>query len=337
MNTHQITLQPYQGMSSRYTCPQCGHKHKFTRYIDVATGKHINDKVGRCDREDDCGYHYKPKQFFTDHPVRESQSHNWKLPEPKQLISSPVEYLPHTILEKSVLNHEQCNLYQFLFKLFREKVAKQLCERYFIGTNKNGDTAFWQVDFKAKIRQVKIIRYNPSTGKRTKEKPPYFAGKRLIGKDDANLQMCFFGEHLLSQAENTNKPVAIVESEKTAVIASVYYPAFVWLSTGGKHGCNWTQKSVCHVLEGRKVILFPDLGAYHCWSEKGSLLSKVAGCKVFIIDLLEKCADENEKKGGLDIADYLLKKQDESGLALTDRGYPVIWDYELNNSMPGLN
>ncbi len=327
MKPHKFTLQPYQGLRSRYICPSCRHKHKFTRYIDLATGNHIDDNVGRCDRENNCGYHYKPKQFFADNPITGSESQNWKLPELKQLISLPVEYLPHSIFEKSVLNHEQCNLYLFLLKLFRENVAKQLCEKYFIGSNRNGDTAFWQVDFKGKIRQVKVMQYNSSTGKRNKEKPPYFAGKRLLGKDDANLQMCFFGEHLLSLPKNTAKPVGIVESEKTAVIASVYYPEFVWIATGGKNGCKWTERNVCKVLEGRQVILFPDLGAYDSWQEKGKLLAHTARCKVVVNDLLEKNASEENRSLGLDIADYLLKNQDSTGLALTDYGYPVIWDY----------
>jgi hypothetical protein len=44
------------------------------------------------------------------------------------------------------------------------------------------------------------------------------------------LSQCLFGEHLL---KDTETPVAIVESEKTAIIASCYYPEFIWLACGG--------------------------------------------------------------------------------------------------------
>ena len=35
MNTYRYTLEKYRGLSTRYTCPQCGRKHTFTRYIDT--------------------------------------------------------------------------------------------------------------------------------------------------------------------------------------------------------------------------------------------------------------------------------------------------------------
>ncbi len=41
-----------------------------------------------------------------------------------------------------------------------------------------------------------------------------------------------FGEHLLPM--NRGKPVAIVESEKTALVAAYYLPEYVWLASGGK-------------------------------------------------------------------------------------------------------
>ncbi len=69
-----------------------------------------------------------------------------------------------------------------------------------------------------------------------------------------------FGEVLLSIYPN--KMVALVESEKTAIIASVYFPDFIWIATGGSDGCKWTQRGVCKVLEGRSVILYPDLGFF---------------------------------------------------------------------------
>ena len=54
-------------------------------------------------------------------------------------------------------------------------------------------------------------------------------------KTDFNLNQCFFGEHLLL---NNKKPVAVVESEKTAVIASICFPEFVWLAVGSKQNLN---------------------------------------------------------------------------------------------------
>ena len=78
MNTYRYTLEKYRGLSTRYTCPQCGRKHTFTRYIDTDNNnKYISDNVGKCNRLDKCGYHYNPKQYFTDNPWKRDLE-NWK-------------------------------------------------------------------------------------------------------------------------------------------------------------------------------------------------------------------------------------------------------------------
>jgi hypothetical protein len=101
-------------------------------------------------------------------------------------------------------------------------------------------------------------------------------------------------------------PVSIVESEKTAIIASVYFPQFIWLATGGKHGCKWTSAPVSTVLKGRHITLWPDIKAYDDWKQKTGELSK-SGLQVTISNLLEQVATDSECKSGLDIADYLIR------------------------------
>ena len=62
---HRFILQPYKGLNTRFRCPNCQHNSKtFVRYIDTETNQHIHDNVGRCNREDKCGYHFTPKQYF---------------------------------------------------------------------------------------------------------------------------------------------------------------------------------------------------------------------------------------------------------------------------------
>lgn len=294
-------------------CP-CNKSNKDGKFVPFVG---FDDK-GYCHS---CGKTYLPELSNNRH-----RSENWKRPAPIEKINRSIDYLPFEVFEKSVVRHEQSNLFPFLVKLFREDVAKRLCEDYFIGTNNVGNTVFWQVDVAGKIRQAKVMQYNPSTGKRNKETGAYFVGKKILQNSSANLQQCFFGEYLLSFPENYSKPVCLVESEKTAVIASIYFPQFVWLATGGKIGCKWTEKEVCKVLAGKKVILFPDLGAYSSWEDKGKLLAIVSGSNVDVSNILEKYADQTDRDNGLDIADYILRVRDTSGLALTDKIYPVIWD-----------
>lgn len=142
--------------------------------------------------------------------------------------------------------------------------------------------------------------YSPITGKRVKEpfNHIYWVHKALK-KPDFELQQCLFGEHLL---RDKNKPVAIVESEKTAIISSVYFPQFIWLASGSLTNLN---ESKCNILRGRKVTLFPDLNCYEKWSIKASELSHIATFTVS--NLLELKSTLTERKEGFDLADYLIR------------------------------
>ena len=324
MPNHSYTLE--KG-SKKYTCPNCGHHKKFRKYIDTINNIYLADNVGICDRADSCGYHYPPKQYFGDHPDSGSLSpSNFRIQRPIQINVQPVDCLPFDLMEQSVALHEGCNLFAYFEKLFHKDVAKQVCETYHIGANKYGDTVFWQVAVNGEVRQSKVIRYDPQTGKRNKTTGVNFVGKKILASSDANLRQCFFGEHLLSVKGNESKKIGIVESEKTAAIASVYYPDKIWLATGGKNGCKFTESNVCKVLVGRKVVLFPDANQYDYWNEKGKLLVTAASCSVITSKKLHDDATDQQRQEDWDLADYLLRNQDGSGMALTDAGYPVIWD-----------
>ena len=66
---YRYQLEKYRGRNTRHTCPRCGRKGVFTRYIDTENNNiYISDIVGKCDRLDKCGYHYTPHQYFTDNP-----------------------------------------------------------------------------------------------------------------------------------------------------------------------------------------------------------------------------------------------------------------------------
>jgi len=140
--------------------------------------------------------------------------------------------------------------------------------------------------------------YNPVTGRRIKKPFNHISWVHTSIKITSfKLRQCFFGEHLLTSCR---KPIAIVESEKTAVIASVYLPQFIWLAVGSLNNLN---EEKCKILKGRFVSLFPDINGYERWSNKAKELAHLA--KFTVSDLLEKRATENERANGFDIADYL--------------------------------
>jgi hypothetical protein len=304
MSEHKYILEPYKGMNTRYRCPSCQQRDKtFTLYIDTETGEHIHPTVGRCNRESNCGHHYTPKQYFQDNNISfdTPQPKAYK-PRPVTPQPKPVSFIPVEVFKASLKAHETNHFVKFLINLFGAEVASQLVSRYFIATSKhwNGATVFWQIDTQGKVRTGKIMLYSPTTGKRIKEPFNHINWvHKALKQPEFELRQCLFGEHLLI---DKTKPVAIVESEKTAVIASVYLPAFIWVAVGSLSNLNAEK---CSILKGRTVTLFPDLKGFEKWNNKAKELSHLA---IFTVsDLLERKATEAEKKQGFDLADYLIK------------------------------
>ena len=87
MSDYRYQLERYRGRGTRYVCPQCGRKYSFTRYIDTHNNnEYVNERVGKCNRLDKCGYHYTPKQYFTDNPWKRDNAttNSGSLRPPKQ-------------------------------------------------------------------------------------------------------------------------------------------------------------------------------------------------------------------------------------------------------------
>ena len=68
MTEYRFTLQKYK-RGSKLTCPKCGRKQCFVKYVDTEGQIAFPDYVGRCDHEHSCQYHYKPSDYFKDNPV----------------------------------------------------------------------------------------------------------------------------------------------------------------------------------------------------------------------------------------------------------------------------
>jgi hypothetical protein len=323
MSEHRYKLEPYKGMSTRYNCPDCNQKGKFARYIDTQTNQQLSEKVGKCERSDSCGYHYKPKKYFSDNGIVPNQSINHaRGPEPIK----PISFIDSKLMAGSLTCYEDNRFIAYLHTIFDESTVSGLIEKYKIGTSKHwpGSTVFWQQDIAGNIRTGKIMQYDSVTGKRIKIPQERIQWVHKVTKAaNFNLKQCLFGEHLLS---NNNLPVAVVESEKTAVIASGYLPQITWVASGNKQGLS---KDKCDTLRANSkvVILYPDLNCYNDWNEKAKLYN------FKISDLLEKKATLKEKENGLDIADYLTRfsVSDFSGATYTAGTLPTENFKKLEN------
>lgn len=304
-------LQPYKGNTSRFTCPSCETKHSFTLYLDGNTNEPIHRTVGKCNRESKCGYHYTPKQFFIDNPSNcrdEACLVLKQLPTPKSITPpQPPGTIPFSYVERSA--SYKSNFVRFLFDFLTDEQIEQAYQNYALGTTKTNEVIFWQIDINGKVRTGKIMQYNPITGRRIKHESGAIdwvhnkLKKTGMLPEDFNLQQCFFGEHLLKIY--LDKPVAIVESEKSAIIASAVIPDSVWIAAGQLNGLS---NEKAKVLKGRKVTLFPDLGGYEKWSIKAAEIKQSVKCDIKISTILEDIATETQRSKGLDIADYIIEE-----------------------------
>lgn len=320
-----VQLEKYKGSASRHTCPACGGRRTFTRYIDTETGQQIADQVGRCDRESNCGYHFKPGEYFEENrtnwtPKKKGIRLQGRRPEnvsqanyTQRIAARKPDFIDKQHLIASLRSFEQNAFVQFLLNLFPfdPEDVWQAVSDYLIGTGPNGEAIFWQIDQRRRIRTGKLIAYDPTTGKRRKDITPNWIHSTMkrAGQlpDTFKLEQCFFGEHLLSKYPGL--PIAICEAEKSAVIASIckaVFPDAIWLACGGKSNLNLERLE--RLGRGRRIILFPDADGFVKWHAIASDPSK-HDLKVNVSDLIERKATEAEKANGSDLADYLIREQ----------------------------
>jgi hypothetical protein len=157
------------------------------------------------------------------------------------------------------------------------------------GEDLNSDVIFWQMDTTPQLRAGKIMTYNES-GKR--QGIPKWWHKHK--GENCRLDQYFFGGHLI---EDYDKPIAVVESEKTACLMSVFNPSFIWVACGSATNL---QDIKCHSIQEYEVILFPDHNQYENWRHKAERYG---------FDISRDCEIWFEKgliSKGDDIADYYL-------------------------------
>lgn len=313
-NFNQPYLEKYSGKASRHKCPKCNDPHSFAYYLDGNTGQVIDKTVGRCNHESGCGYHYTPKQFFIDNPVEKERFTVSIQQKPMQQPQREANYIPFRYVEKSV-SYNSTFVY-FLCGLFdrfslESPTIERLMQDYAIGATKDGSIIYWQIDTKGKVRTGKVMKYDPDTGHRIKNGGGInwihsIMKRQSLLPEDYNLAQCLFGEHLLRMYPT--KVVALVESEKSALIASGVYPEYIWLATGGK-----SQLSIdkLKVLKGRTVIMFPDVDGFEYWSNKAKEVEAI-GCKVVVSNLLEKNATDEDRANKIDLADWLIRYLSEN-------------------------
>ena len=202
-----------------------------------------------------------------------------------------------------------CPLTDLLLNLFpREQVVKTVTD-YLVGFD-SFDTGridhsilFWQVDNCGSIHNAKRIFYKAG-GHRDKKVPPIVIWSQR--------PQCLFGLHRYCQ-ENGHMPVAIVESEKSALIMSIVKPEYLWMACGSMNNFN---ERFLEPVKDAVIIAYPDVDcqrdrntgksvSYELWRRAADKLNR-KGWNITVSDNLENRATTSQRLDKIDIADIAI-------------------------------
>jgi len=212
----------------------------------------------------------------------------------------PYEYVTRSLS----FDPKKSSFTTFLETVLDPMVVEGLVDQYQLGVTKAGDVIFFQIDKEGRCRTGKVMKYDPVTGHRIKDDSSKclitwihaLMKRKGLLPEEWELTQCLFGEHLLSLYPD--RTVALVESEKTAVICAGFIPEFVWLATGGKTSLG----NKLDVLSGRKVVAYPDVDAYGFWCGRLSIYSNIK-----VSDYLQYIAGDKPSFSHMDLADLILE------------------------------
>lgn len=194
--------------------------------------------------------------------------------------------------------------------LCREMVAAPFClterqmlhaaERYLLGKSRCGKTIYWMID-----RDDRCLDGHIGNGSYTADT---WVSTLLINRFPKHFQFppirhCLFGLHLLQEK---GEKVAIVESERSAVILSELFPDFTWLAS--VYPMNLSPDNL-EPLQGHEVTLFPrtdtTMTTYLSWQDTADLARRRCHLDITVDDTLEKHASDGQKERGFDLLDFI--------------------------------
>ncbi len=327
--------------NKKHPCPDC-RKKTFVRYFDTKTGELLPEQYGRCDRESKCSHHLNPYKDGYSKAVFEKErggyTSNWKpqrpTPRTKPAPKAETVFIPFDVFAQTRQGYEQNVFIQNLLSRvpfpFEVKDIEQVISQYNLGTVCNGyrkgAITFPFIDKAANIRTVQVKQFNETNHTigtdflhsiiekhLTKRNEPLPGWLEAYKRNEKTVS-CLFGEHLLNRYPLN--PVAIVEAPKTAVYGTLYFgfpeqpENLLWLAV---YNLSSLSLEKCKALQGRDVVLFPDLSkdgkAFELWSSKANEFSnRLPDTQFKVSDLLETLAPTELRQYGADIADVLIKQ-----------------------------
>lgn len=172
----------------------------------------------------------------------------------RERVSSKVRHVsPDVLAGAKQYPLENCSLFRWMCRLFPEERVREAWNRYNVTTDSHGNACFWYVGQDGKILFDKRILYKED-GHRNKE---FFPGRQFRVADGYSGR-CYFGACL----PDDGRKAFIMESEKSALLAALYYDGRRFLATGGKSNLREVEPN---------MMLVPDMDARAEWEEKGEV------------------------------------------------------------------
>lgn len=214
--------------------------------------------------------------------------------------------LDATLVEKSLSLDSQFCKSAVSSGYLTESQLHNAAARYRLGCTKDGGVIFWQIDDQQQVRTGKVMYYQPDCH-RDKTHTPTWIHHLMKDTLPPNYEMrpCLFGLHLLGAGGGL---IAIVESEKSAVILSEKFPDYIWLSCGG---LQTFKPDLLEPLLQYRVIIFPDTDpqgeAYRKWSQVALEAQRLYKFRypLRVSPLLELKSTPEQKQRKIDLVDFL--------------------------------
>lgn len=305
MNDRHVTFN-----TKRTRCPECESSNGFAG-MKTIDGTPCGDQLrhGKCHA---CGVMIWPD----DAPSSEAQPYQRTDPKPLAVVRAGL------IAETSA---QTSNLHSVLINIGGEGMAAHL-RQWNIGTDGEGRTLFHYINSRGQHQTTKGIAYD-AAGKRIKTSDARFGVRMLSGyvpltSKDGH-RPCLFGEQWTQAGQimidhrnpaqprkwayDDRTPVVLVESEKTAVVASYMMPNLIWIATGGTS--SMTKDKAAALRERVVLIMFDcDRAGREAAAKAAQVIGDIGGKPIHEID--GKPAQDHVFRGaadGFDIADHVME------------------------------
>ena len=176
--------------------------------------------------------------------------------------------------------------------------------RYHLGKTKSGLPMFWMIDDTLDPLDAHIGN-DTWLFQLLKKREPLL--------EDWPIYHCLFGLHLLCQPAASNLPIAIVESEASAVVLSELFPESLWMAYATEPHL---QMDLFQPLEGRTVTIYPRTDPYmsnYLFFDElaASVRRQYPSINISVSPILEDNATDDQKSRCIDLLDFIFKSLTE--------------------------